>query len=240
MRISCIQHVPFEKPGMIETWALTHRHAFSIVHPYAGQSFPDLSETDMLVIMGGPMGVYEENQYPWMKAEKYGIEKAIQAGKKVLGVCLGAQLIANVLGARVYPHEEKEIGWFPVYPENTNPAENPYAALFMPRLTVFHWHGDTFDLPSGAINLASSSACRHQMFTWSNHVMGLQFHLEVGKENVEQMLRAGHAEVNEALARQPKASFVQQPEYILAQTSLHAAACHQCLQSLLDIFTKDV
>jgi GMP synthase-like glutamine amidotransferase len=238
MHICCIQHVPFETPGEITTWAQAHQHTYTIVHPYSGEPFPALSGIDMLVVMGGPMGAYEEKYYPWMKDEKKWIEQAIQSGRKLLGVCLGAQLIAHVLGAKVYRHVQKEIGWFPVYAEKIEPGENAYARLFEPYATVFHWHGDTFDLPAGAINHVYSAACRHQLFSWSTHVMGLQFHLEVGQENIQHMLEAGNAEINETISRQPDAQYVQQPHQILTQTSAYASACHQRLHELLHIFTQ--
>lgn len=239
MKICCIQHVPFEKPGMIARWANLHGHAFTIAHPYAGESFPAVSEADMLVLMGGPMGVYEEARYPWLKAEKNWIEKAIQAGKKILGVCLGAQLVANVLGAKVYPHTQKEIGWFPVFPANPNPSDDWYARLFDPAVTVFHWHGDTFELPAGAVHHVCSTACQHQLFSWSSQVLGLQFHLEVSEEDIQSMLNAGgKAEIHQALAQQPKAPFIQKPEAILAQTPRHTPACQERLFRLLQQFTE--
>ena len=238
MNICFVQHVSYETPGIITTWARTHQHPYTIVHPYAAEPFPALSDIDMLVLMGGPMGVYQNNQYAWMKDEMKWIEQAIDSGKKLLGICLGAQLVAHVLGAKVYPHEQKEIGWFPVYAEKSNPTENTYAGLFTPQATVFHWHGDTFDLPAGAVNHVYTPGCRHQLFSWSTHVLGLQFHLEVGQENIQRMLEAGSAEIYETLSRQPGAQYVQQPEQILIQSSLHMPACHQRLHALLHIFTQ--
>ena len=121
-----------------------------------------------MVALGGPMSVNHETQLPWLKAEKQFLKTAIEHGVPVLGVCLGAQLIASSLGARVYPNSQKEIGWFPIHATR----------LLPPELRVFHWHGETFDLPRGATLLASSPACRHQAFQLGSSVLGLQFHLE--------------------------------------------------------------
>src|SRR5690606_32591469 len=114
---------------------------------------------------------------PWMKEEKKLIEKAILKGKRVIGICLGAQLIADVLGARVFPNKEKEIGWFPI--ELTEEGQkSPFFAGFNKTETVFHWHGDTFEIPKGAEHIASSKVCENQAFLFDHKVLGLQFHLE--------------------------------------------------------------
>ena len=134
------------------------------------------------------MGVYEENIYPWLSAEKKFIGQAINRGIKVLGICLGAQLIASVLGAKVYPNEHKEIGWFPI----NITKDGRTSALFTgipSELIAFHWHGDTFDLPNGANHLAESVVCRNQAFRYKNHVLALQFHLDLKKRNVEELIK---------------------------------------------------
>src|SRR5262249_47695751 len=137
-----------------------------------------LQEIDLVVVLGGPMNIYEEDKFPWLIAEKKFIRQAIEEKLAVLGLCLGSQLIADVLGAKIYPNDEKEIGWFPV--EVTEAALKHRLFSHWPNFfTPFHWHGDTFDLPEGAIHLARSQACRNQAFLYQDRVVGLQFHLEI-------------------------------------------------------------
>jgi GMP synthase-like glutamine amidotransferase len=194
MRIHCFQHVPFEGLGNMEDWIAERRHPLSVTHFYNNDALPQQSAVDWLIIMGGPMGAYEEEKYFWLAAEKKFISEAIDAGKKVLGICLGAQLIAAALGAKVYPNSYKEIGWYPV----RLTKEGRVAALFQGfpvEFPVFHWHGDTFDLPDGATHLVESSACRNQAFVYRQKAIALQFHLDVRKENVEEWMQTGAAEL---------------------------------------------
>jgi len=183
MRIHCLQHVPFEGPFGIADWADARGHSVTVTPLYAGVPPPDPADFDWLVIMGGPMGVVDEPQFPWLVPEKALIRASIAAGKTVVGVCLGAQLIAEVLGARVYRNPEKEIGWLPI--ELTAAGQASAVCGFLPpSLTVFHWHGDTFDLPAGAVQLARSAACAQQAFLYGGRVLGLQFHLESTPQSV--------------------------------------------------------
>ena len=139
-------------------------------------ALPDPADIDLLVIMGGPMSVNDESDHPWLAAEKQFIRKAIENDKAVIGICLGAQLIAGAMGAAVYPNKEKEIGWFAVTGTQSDNAEELFT--FPQELLVFHWHGETFDLPDGAIRIARSDACRNQAFQLGSRVIGMQFHLE--------------------------------------------------------------
>ena len=133
------------------------------------------------------MGVYDELRYPWLTVEKDVIERTIRSGKLVLGICLGAQLIADVLGARVYAAPHKEIGWFPV--ERTEAASTTKIGDALPQtIEAFHWHGDTFDLPFGAVHLASSLACENQAFVYQNRVLALQYHLETTRTSAEALI----------------------------------------------------
>lgn len=184
MRTRIFQHVSFEGPGNIAGWLRQAGSHISTTELFKGDPIPDHSEFDLLVVMGGPMSVNDEKIYPWLQAEKRCIREAIEAGKKVLGVCLGAQLIASAVGAKVYPNDEKEIGWFPVTASGSR--ENVFQ--FPRELSVFHWHGDTFDLPREAVLLASSPACKHQAFQIGDGVIGLQFHLEVTPDAVGSMI----------------------------------------------------
>ena len=139
-------------------------------------TLPDVDELDLLVIMGGPMSINDEADFPWLVAEKEFIRAAIERDKAVIGVCLGAQLIASAMGAAVHPNKEKEIGWFPIVGESTSGAGELFR--FPEELLVFHWHGETFDLPAGAVRLARSDACQNQALQLGRRVIGLQFHLE--------------------------------------------------------------
>jgi GMP synthase-like glutamine amidotransferase len=177
MRIQCLQHVAFEGPAGIADWATDRGHKIEITPLYQGADPPETGSFDWLVVMGGPMGVSDEGRYPWLGPEKAFIADAIASGKTVVGVCLGAQLIAEALGARVYPNREKEIGWMPV--ELTDAGRGSRLFGFLPaEIEVFHWHGDTFDLPAGAVHLARSGPCANQAFVHDGRVLGLQFHLE--------------------------------------------------------------
>jgi GMP synthase-like glutamine amidotransferase len=177
MHIQCLTHVPFEGPAGISDWAHTRGHSIEATPLYTGADLPASGSFDWLVVMGGPMGVSDDEEFPWLTLEKEAIRAAINAGKTVVGVCLGAQLIASALGAGVYRNAHPEIGWMPVEltPEG---RESRLFGFLPPSFQVFHWHGDTFDLPPGAIHLARSGACAHQAFVYDGRVLGLQFHLE--------------------------------------------------------------
>jgi GMP synthase-like glutamine amidotransferase len=187
MKIHWFQHVPFEGLGAIEVWLTARGHTLTATRFWAGETAPaDTNGFDWLIVMGGPMNIYQYRDHPWLKAEKRVIRDAVAAGKRVLGVCLGAQLIADALGGKVYQNAEREIGWFPV----TAVPEGKGAALEFPGETVvFHWHGDTFSLPPGAVWLARSQACEHQAFAVGARVLGLQFHLEMTPEDVARIAK---------------------------------------------------
>lgn len=188
MRIHYLQHVPFEDLGYIDQWASQRDHSISKTSLFLNEPMPDLSRLDCLMILGGPMGVYDTSDYPWLKKEKQFIERAMERKKSVLGICLGAQLIADVLGARVYKNRYSEIGWHAV--SRTKTAEqSPLQHIFPKSFYAFHWHGDTFDLPTGAVHLAESQACSHQAFSYGPRITGLQFHLESTQANIEKLIK---------------------------------------------------
>lgn len=193
MRVHYIQHVPFEGLGFIETWLNTHQHTISVTRTWANDVFPSMESFDVLIIMGGPMGVYDDHQYKWLADEKNFIFDSIKEEKGIIGICLGAQLLACVLGATVYTNKFKEIGWFPVEfdPEFADWLGSPVPGS----LSVFHWHGDKFDNPYGGNMLASSAACNHQLFTYGNRMIGIQFHLEADPAAVSEMLKHGSEEL---------------------------------------------
>lgn len=187
MRLHSFEHVPFEDLAKIGVWAKNQGYHLSRSRFYANDSPPSLSEFDWLVVMGGPMNIYENERYPWLKREKAFIADAIAHGKLVLGVCLGAQLIADVLGGCVTTNQFKEIGWLPV--SLTAAAfSSPLFHNLPPEFIAFHWHGDTFQIPPGAVATASSPGCANQAFVYTNKVAGLQFHLESTPASVKKLL----------------------------------------------------
>ncbi len=175
MKIHVLQHAPFEDLGSIRFWLDERGAEVSYARCFAGDPVPGLAGCDMLIAMGGPMSVNDEESLPWLKDEKLAVRDAIARDIPVLGVCLGAQLIASALGARIYRHAVKEIGWFPIRAL----ARSGPSFVFPSECTVFHWHGETFDLPEGATPLARSAACELQAFQVKRNVIGLQFHLEM-------------------------------------------------------------
>jgi GMP synthase-like glutamine amidotransferase len=193
MKIHIFQHVPYEGPAKIEAWLKEQGHELKFSRLYESSRIPLLKSIQGLVIMGGPMGVNDEEKYPWLKLEKAFIKKALEAGLPVLGVCLGAQLMAAALGAKVYANKEKEIGWWELKLTPEGVESGLLGEAKAPQ--AFHWHGDTFDLPLGATRLAKSADCLNQAFSWGQKALGLQFHLEVGPAELRAMCKAGKGEL---------------------------------------------
>ena len=218
MRAHYLQHVPFEGLGSIETWLGERGYEITSTRFFESVSVPDLNEVDLLVVMGGPMSVNDEKEWSWLAPEKQVIRDAIQSGKSVLGVCLGAQLIASAMGARVYRNRVKEIGWFPV---QGVPSVGSSAFRFPSSVEVFHWHGETFDLPTGAVRLARSEACENQAFQLGRSVIGLQFHLETTPESAREIVAQCRAELSPAPYVQSEAEiFAASPAKYRAINSL--------------------
>ena len=182
MRAHYLQHVPFEGLGSIETWLQTAGYDITSTRFHLSEALPEVDEIDLLVVMGGPMSVNDELEYPWLGDEKAFIRSVVASGTPTLGICLGAQLIASAMGAKVFPNAVKEIGWFPV---QAVASSNEASFKFPEETTVFHWHGETFDLPPQAVQLAQSTGCQNQAFQIGNHVIGLQFHLETTPDSAQ-------------------------------------------------------
>jgi GMP synthase-like glutamine amidotransferase len=227
MRLHYLQHVPFEDPANILVWAEKHGLSVSRTRLFLEETLPPPEAFDWLLVMGGPMNIYEEAIYPWLSPEKELIAGAIEAKKVVWGICLGAQLIADQLGGKVYRNAHKEIGWHPVHLE----PESRGSILFsrLPQSFVaFHWHGDTFHRPPGTKVLASSQACPIQAFEdEGGRVLGLQFHVESSLESVEKLIHHCGEELVDA-------PYIQKPEGILAEQGRHAGSMAAVMTSLLD------
>lgn len=204
MHAVILQHHPIEGPGSLTPWLATHASSTQIVRLYAGEECPAPEAVDLLLILGGPMSVNDEKEFPWLRKEKAFIRQVIDRQCPVLGICLGSQLIASALGAEVRPNPEKEIGWLSI----EGIAASAALPFTIPTTTVFHWHGDTFDLPAGAILLARSVACAHQAFLYKEKVLALQFHLETTPELVKLFIETGRDEL-------VTAPYIQSPEAIL-------------------------
>ncbi len=182
-----IKHEVFEGPARIADWAKEKGHEISEVL-IDREKLPLIDTFDFLVLMGGSMSVNDERRFEWLKYEKEYILEAIKAEKHVLGVCLGAQLVSNALGGRVFKNREKEIGWFPVYLTEAGRASAFFKGL-PEEFVAFHWHGETFEIPPGCERLAYSDACDNQAFSYGDRVLGLQFHIETTPESAAEIAK---------------------------------------------------
>jgi GMP synthase-like glutamine amidotransferase len=222
-----LQHLAHEDAGNIYTWASdNHCIVTTLLVPEHEGELPSLHSFDILVILGGTMGVYEEDNYPWMKKERAFIQQAIDADKWVIGICLGAQLLAATLGSKVYPHQQKEIGFYPVYKTTAGKEED--ALQHVPDAwTVFHWHGDTFDIPAGAQHLFYSEACTNQAFR-KGKCWGLQFHPEVNAMLLDNMIMGEEDELK-------KGTYVQTAGEIneAFMEHNHAACFHAIVNNII-------
>lgn len=192
MRVLAIRHVQFEDLGSLESIITARGGA---IH-YAEAGIADLTafdplDADLLVVLGGPIGANEDDPYPFLADERRLLAARLNAGRPTLGICLGAQLMALALGARVYPGPAKEIGWAPIRLTDAG-AASPLAPLAEDGGVVLHWHGDTFDLPAGAVRLASTDICENQAFAFGPAALALQFHVEAATQALERWY-IGHA-----------------------------------------------
>jgi GMP synthase (glutamine-hydrolysing) len=207
MKLHALIHGSTDGLGKIADWAARRGHSVTQTQLYAGEVLPEAMNFDLLVIMGGGMNIYQHRDHPWLVPEKRFIREAIERGKKVLGVCLGGQLIADVLGAKIVQNPVKEIGWWSVRTVSRNGA---FAEL-PERMTVFHWHGDTFEIPPGATRVAESDACANQAFVFGECVVGLQFHIEVAPDSVAEFIAGGESEMIAGPSVQPPEQVLKPP-----------------------------
>jgi len=223
MRAHYLQHVPFEGLGSIRTWLRNAGYKTSSTKFYESADLPSPDEIDLLVIMGGSMSSNDEEEFPWLPLEKKFLREVIESDKPVLGVCLGAQLIASVMGGEISPNPVKEIGWFPIRPV---PASSNIPFAFPETIKVLHWHSETFSLPPGAIRIAESSGCRNQAFQIGKTVIGLQFHLEITPESTRELVFNCRDELIPSC-------YVQCEEDILSESLESCGAANQLMNDVL-------
>jgi GMP synthase-like glutamine amidotransferase len=193
VKVHYLQHVPYERVGWIQDWAESRGHQIAGTLMYEAPSgagaLPDPGDVDLLVIMGGPMNIYEHDKHPWLPVEKAFIRACVDAGKRVLGICLGGQLVADVLGGAVTRAPFEEIGWLPVRLTGAGRQLGAFAH-FPDTFVTLQWHGDTFSIPPGAVHAAFSEATPNQAFTFDGQrVIGLQFHLEETRETLGELVQ---------------------------------------------------
>ena len=228
MRVHYLQHVPFEPPAAIADWAAERGHDLTGTHLYDGEPLPDPDQFDLLVVMGGPMGVHDAEEYPWLPDERALIRATLETETPVLGVCLGAQQVAAALGADVASHDRREVGWFPV--ETTEDASHSPLTVLAPESPAFHWHGDAFEIPAGGTLLARTPACRNQAFLAADGLaLGLQFHLEATRESVGALVDAVDGDTGTG-------EYVQSADELLAEDAPFAEL-RTALYAVLDSFT---
>ena len=237
MRVHVLQHVAFEGLGCIEDWIDSRQATLSFTRFFSAHenSLPATEAFDLLIVLGGPMSVNDQTEYPWLAQEKILIQQAIAARKPVMGICLGAQLIAYSLGATVYRNTVKEIGWFPV---EAMPSLPEQAFAFPAQATVFHWHGETFDLPAGTIHLAKSAGCLHQAFQYQDYVIGLQFHLETTTNTAGQIVAHCADELAEELSKDQL--YIQDKAQILTLTPQYSKAVNGLMMEILDFLAQAI
>lgn len=229
MRIHSLEHEPFEGLANIEVWAQKKGHSITRTLLFNNEELPDISDFDWLFIMGGSMNIYEEEKYPWLREEKNFIAKAIANKKIVVGVCLGSQLISDILGSRVTKNKYKEIGWFPV--TLTGEAKSSPIFRTLPnKFFTFHWHGDTFEIPPGAERIAQSEGCANQAFGYER-VIGLQFHFEYSVESINLMIQNCSNEIMDG-------KYIQKQDEIVSHIG-HVDEIKEILNTLLDNIERE-
>lgn len=228
MHITILQHLPHEGPGSIADWATERGHTQRIHHLYQNEALPKPADFDLLVVLGGDMSVHDQTEHPWLAPERELIQASLDAGKPVVGICLGAQQIALTLGAAVYPNDQREVGFWPI--------RKTADVLPLPdEINVLHWHGDTFDLPPDTTLFAASAGCRNQMFLAADGLaLGLQCHIETTAGMVEDFCREDAAYL---IPPAGQGRWMQDAARMRAETAAYPAM-RSALFALLDSFTQ--
>ena len=228
MRIHCLKHADYDGPAFLPEWSAGTGHVLTQVLVPAGEPLPAPEDFDALIVMGGPMSLGQEAAHPWIGMERRLVEQTMAADKPVLGICLGAQLMAQVLGAQVAPGPHPEIGWFPV--QTTQETRNSWLDGALPeRFRSFFWHEETFSIPAGAIHIARSPAYDNQGFVFGRH-LALQFHLEVTPEWAARLVARDAAQ----LVEHP---FIQSADDILSEAGERAGENNRLMARLLERWT---
>lgn len=230
MKIHSIEHESFEGLANIEIWAKKKGHSISRTLMFKNENLPDVNDFDWLIVMGGSMNIYEEEKFSWLIREKEFITRAIKSGKIVLGICLGSQLAADVLGGIVIKNKYPEIGWFPIT-LTSEARKTPIFKDIPPEFTVFQWHSDTFEIPPGAKRMATSKGCQNQAFQYGR-VIGLQFHLEYSKESIDLMFNHCGNDIHDG-------KYIQKTDEILSRAG-NVEKMNKILYILLDNIEREL
>ena len=215
---------------MITEWATARGHSLETYAVYDGVVLPNITQLDGLIIMGGPMSVHDEDLHPWLAEEKIYIQHALCEKKRVMGVCLGAQLIADAMGATISTMPQKEIGWHPIAYSDAMMG-HPLIAKLNTAMSAFHWHGECFSIPKGAQPLASSQACANQGFWHEQGILALQCHLEMDAPAIEAICDACSTELSET------SPYIQSAETI-ERNIQHIPAMRSALFHMLDYWAR--
>jgi GMP synthase-like glutamine amidotransferase len=224
-----IQHAATEGPGTIAPALRRFGLETHYVRIFKDERVPrEVEGYHALIVLGGPMGVYEEAKYPFITDELYLVEKTLKAGLPLLGICLGAQVLAAAAGARVYRGRKKEIGWYPV--RLTTEGQGDMLFLGLPEeLNVFHWHGDTFDVPPGGTNLASSELYTNQLLRVGKNAYGIQFHLEVTSAMIREWIEMSGKEIK---------TLKMYPERIIKESTDNINSLHRYSEAVFSRFLR--
>lgn len=229
MKVLILQHTATEGAGGILDWCVKQHAEITYIHLYKDNpNFDSTLDYDLMVILGGPMSVNDESQLSWLKPEKQFVREMIATSTPVLGLCLGAQMIATVLGAKVKAGSQNEVGWHPV----SQVASDQDVFKLPENFDFFHWHNETFELPHNAIRLAESEACSNQGYQIGDKVIGLQFHPEVTVDTMQQWIKDDDGMLKTS-------AFVQTPTVMTRLAAKKVAPAHNQLYKILDYLVRE-